>query len=147
MQSMLNFSSFFFCFSSSFSTFPTSYHYHYCIHRLCYCWWLLLFYFIFIYFDLHTNPFCVLFFNCILPEMCVQLTHYTVRRYAFTRRKWRKQWIGYTYFNLFPLKCHFHTSFECMSEARDTEMWCVKFSPVTYLHVVGRENKPNCRRF
>lgn len=95
----------------------------------CCCWWMLLFlyslwfFFIFyLFFDLHKSILCFIFQLCY--RKCVYYTPYTLRcsnvfillllycrNASFIRRKWWKQWIFYTYFNLFPLKCHFHTSF------------------------------------
>lgn len=115
----------FFSFSYS-SSIRTSY-----THRIrgCMCvtatdaWCLtpvLLFCFIFIYFDSHKSILRFIFQLCVPQEMFVyfaivhtysSLVIHVDVRCAFTCRKWRKQWICYAYFNLFPLKCHFHTSF------------------------------------
>lgn len=64
-----------FAVQSMLSSFPSSTRYAFPVHRLCSCccWWVLLFCFIFIYFDLHKSILRFYFFNCFIGNvsMCV----------------------------------------------------------------------------
>lgn len=120
-------------------------------------WWLLLFCFYFYLFWFAQIHF-VFYFSIALPEMCVyfidacRIFFITVRvdvECAIARLptparpKWTEQWICHTYFNLFPLKCHFHTSFvhQCESETERVGGWVNEHRQVR-IKEGGRGNKP-----
>lgn len=91
------------------------------------------FVFIFIYFDLHKSILCFIFqlryrkCVCIFYRRMPYILYYCTCRCLdvpsarlptpVARPKWTEQWICHTYFNLFPLKCHFHTSFVHQGES------------------------------